>query len=465
MRKAIILIATLALVALTCIGVMTAQYTKSYEYKSNRFEDGFIINGVHCYGLNYNQAAKKLESKWNSRDIVVVGAMDEILGTIKEHDCTFDIDDQVTRVKKDHKVLCALNHYLNIPISITIPVKVTSCSKEFTKSVKDLDFLSRGNVTESKDAYVDIEDPDFRIVKEVYGNKPDADRFMENVIKNIEMGQSRMIYADENYVDIPEVKSDDPKLLKYQKFCRENLDQKIKYDLGEDSYTLTRKDILGLLKDDMSGDVDEKAVKKFVKGIAKRYDNVDRTREFKSLTGKTITIDNAHYGWQVDQGAERKRLIEDLESHKDVSREPEWASRGYGSYSLDIGNTYVDIDITEQKLIYFENGKNVFSTDVVTGNKSAGHSTPTGLYSVLNKATNVTLKGRNSNGSKYSSFVNYWMAFIGSSYGMHDASWRSSFGGDIYLTNGSHGCVNVPPPEMPKLFDLVDYNTPVIVHY
>lgn len=465
MRKALILIGTLAIVAISIIGVLMAQYVSSYEYKNGKFEDGYIINGVRCDGLNYDQAAKKVTSEWNSRDILVVGALDEPLAKISEHDCVFEIGDQVAAAKKNHKLLSTLNHYFNVPVSIEVPMKVKKGSKEFRKEVESLDFLSRGDVVESQDAYVDMEDPNFRIVKEVYGNKPDADQFYEDIIKCIETGQTRFVFTDEDYVDIPKVKSDDPKLLAFQKFCKKNLKQKITYDLGEDSYTISKEELYAMLKDDLSGDPDEEAVRQFVKTVAGRYDNVNRERTFKSLTGKTITIDNANYGWQVDQEAETETLMADISSHKDVSREPEWASRGYGNYSLDIGNTYVDVDITHQKLIFFKNGKKAFTTDVVTGSKNAGYSTPTGLYSVLNKARNITLKGRNSNGTKYSSFVNYWMAFIGSSYGMHDATWRSSFGGDIYINNGSHGCVNVPPANMPKLFDLVDYNTPVIVHY
>ena len=465
MRKAIILIAALVLAAIASLGIMTVQYTKSYEYKSKKFEDGYIINGVRCYGMNYDQATEAITSKWNSNNILVVGALDEVLAAIIEPECEYDIADQVARAKKDHKVLSALNHYLNVPVSVNIPMKVSKCSDEFTRSVKGLEFLDHGDVTESKDAYVDIKDPDFAIVNEVYGDKPDEDKFMEDVIDCIERGETKIVFTSEKYIDIPDVKSDDPGLLEYQKFCRDHLDQKIVYDLGEESYTLSREDLLKFYKDDMSGDIKEKAVKKFVKGIAKKYDNVGKTRTIKTLAGKTVTVDYATYGWEVDQEAEVKKLIKNVKKGKDVTREPEWASVGYGKYSNNIGNTYVDIDISNQSLVYYENGKKAFATDVVTGCVNEGYSTPTGLFSVINKATNITLKGRNSNGTKYSSFVNYWMAFLGSEYGMHDASWRSSFGGSIYVSGGSHGCVNVPSARMPELFDMVEYSTPVLVHY
>lgn len=119
-------------------------------------------------------------------------------------------------------------------------------------------------------------------------------------------------------------------------------------------------------------------------------------------------------------------------------------------------NAYIDVSISEQRLNYYEYGKLVLSSDIVTG---VNNGTPTGNYRVLNKARNVTLKGAN-----YTSFVNYWLAFIGHSYGIHDASWRTNFGGSIYKYNGSHGCINMPYTNASKLYNMVDIGTPVHVN-
>ncbi len=121
--------------------------------------------------------------------------------------------------------------------------------------------------------------------------------------------------------------------------------------------------------------------------------------------------------------------------------------------------TYVEIDIANQILYYYENGDCRFTTSIVTGNHRAGHDTPTGVYRILGKQRNVTLTGRD-----YASFVSYWMNFIGNRVGLHDASWRSRFGGSIYLTNGSHGCVNIPPSVMPQLYSMVSVGTPVVLY-
>lgn len=119
-------------------------------------------------------------------------------------------------------------------------------------------------------------------------------------------------------------------------------------------------------------------------------------------------------------------------------------------------NAYIDVSISEQRLNYYEYGKLILSSDIVTG---VNNGTPTGNYRVLNKARNVTLKGAN-----YTSFVNYWIAFIGHSYGIHDASWRTNFGGSIYKYNGSHGCINMPYTNASKLYNMVDIGTPVHVN-
>lgn len=122
----------------------------------------------------------------------------------------------------------------------------------------------------------------------------------------------------------------------------------------------------------------------------------------------------------------------------------------------EVKSSYIEISISKQKLYYYENNKLIISTDVTTGKPST--PTPTGTFKVTGKARNTTLKGRD-----YISFVQYWIAFIGSSYGIHDASWRSTFGSNLYLTEGSHGCINTPTPAVKKLYEYVKVGTPVYI--
>ena len=120
-------------------------------------------------------------------------------------------------------------------------------------------------------------------------------------------------------------------------------------------------------------------------------------------------------------------------------------------------NTYIQISIYNQTLDYYEHGNLVLSSPVVTG---YGGDTPFGTYSILNKKTNARLVAADNS---YDTRVNYWMAFIGNSHGLHDATWRGSFGGNIYTYDPSHGCVNMPYDKIETLFYMVEVGTPVYI--
>ena len=106
----------------------------------------------------------------------------------------------------------------------------------------------------------------------------------------------------------------------------------------------------------------------------------------------------------------------------------------------------------------YKNGQQVVSSPCVTGCIAKGHGTPTGVYSIFSMD-----KNRYLNGDGYKSWVNFFVPFNGG-IGFHDASWRSTFGGNIYLYSGSHGCINMPYAQVQKLFANVSMGEKVIVY-
>ena len=113
-----------------------------------------------------------------------------------------------------------------------------------------------------------------------------------------------------------------------------------------------------------------------------------------------------------------------------------------------------------------KDGAIVWDAPCVTGNESKGHNTPAGIYTLTYKQRDRVLRGaKRADGSyEYESPVSYWMPFNGG-IGLHDANWRGSFGGTIYKTNGSHGCVNLPPQKTAALYELVYQGIPVICYH
>lgn len=141
--------------------------------------------------------------------------------------------------------------------------------------------------------------------------------------------------------------------------------------------------------------------------------------------------------------------------------------RGVLSYTGQRANPYgyscIEVCLGEQAIYVYVDNALVLSSPCVTGRPTEARRTPVGEYQIYAKEVNRTLKGANEDGSKYESFVNYWMPFQGG-YGLHDATWRGQFGGKIYTTNGSHGCVNLPLDVAAALYNICWIGMPVIVH-
>lgn len=129
----------------------------------------------------------------------------------------------------------------------------------------------------------------------------------------------------------------------------------------------------------------------------------------------------------------------------------------------DWGNTYVQVDLAGQHVYMIKDGACVWDAPCVTGNVSKAYTTPDGIYSLTYKEKDRILRGKKLDNGKYEyeSHVDYWMPFNGG-IGFHDASWRNKFGGTIYQTSGSHGCVNLPPASVPAFYDMLYKGIPVI---
>ncbi|MDD4200843.1 MAG: L,D-transpeptidase family protein [Eubacteriales bacterium] len=467
MRKVLIIIAAVIAALLVIAGILTISYTSSDDFTSDTFPEGTMINGVNCSGLDYDRAADEIGDAWNSKTVVVQGKLGEKLDSYTDFGCTYDIKDQLEKVKADHLISAAINHYIHIPFDARIAMKVAKCDKDFAENVKNSEFLSYSTIVKTQDAYVDLEEPGFPIVPEVYGNEVNADAYLDDILVAVSTGNFLFQFDEDAYRTMPEVKSDDRELAEYQKFCRKYLNQKISYQLGTESFTLSAAQLRELMKDDLSGNPDQNAVWEFADKLKQDYDVEEK--EFTSLTGKTFKVSGGGAGWLIDVDGEAAQLSADISSHEDINREPVYLQKGTGEYSktLDLGDTYIDVDISRQQVVYFENEKKKLETDCVTGCWAAGHSTPTGVYDVWSKNRNIILRGggKKKDPGYYESFVSYWMPFLGNSYGLHDASWRSSFGGEIYRYSGSHGCVNLPPPKAAELYNMISIGTTVIIHY
>lgn len=211
--------------------------------------------------------------------------------------------------------------------------------------------------------------------------------------------------------------------------------------------------------------VDAAKVADYVQGLRNKYDTPAGTQTWQSADGTTKSI-KTNYGWHIDQAKETEALIANIQSLQSVTREPVYASRAVQTEMPQWGKTFVEIDISSQHVYFYQNGNCVWDSKCVTGTATdPDRATPTGVFALKYKQRDRVLRGRinpQTGKPSYESPVAYWMPFNGN-IGLHDANWRSSFGGNIYLKSGSHGCINLPPKNAKTLYELITPGTVIVV--
>ncbi len=246
----------------------------------------------------------------------------------------------------------------------------------------------------------------------------------------------------------------------------------ITYEFGNISEVVDCEEISNFMATDEEGNLahdesgafymDPEKIKTYVRHLAEKYNTVNKPRTFRATRGSMVTVSTGTYGFKLDEKAEIKYLSDVIGNKKQLTRKPQFSQEAYtGVYNVsdDIGDTYIEVDLTNQMMYYYKNNRLQIETPVVTGNTSLGRGTPEKVCFVYAKQRNRVLRGEG-----YASFVNFWMPVYGG-VGIHDASWRGSYGGKIYKTNGSHGCINTPYNEVSQLYKMVEIGTPVLIFY
>ena len=280
---------------------------------------------------------------------------------------------------------------------------------------------------------------------------------VSNAVESL-MGE---VNLDENgcYVE-PQVKDDDAELLKLIEELNQYAGAIITYDFGEKQEVLDGEIIsTWLTAENHQVVVDEEAVLSYVKDLGSTYNTAYQPKELETSYGETVTISKGSYGWRIDNEAETAQILADIKAGAAVEREPVYAQTANSHGEHDYGDSYVEINLTAQHLFLYKDGELVIETDFVSGNVAQGHASPTGAYGVTYTTTNAVLRG-----DDYATPVNYWMPFAGD-VGMHDATWRNRFGGNIYKTNGSHGCINLPYSAAQTIYNTIEKGYPVLVYY
>lgn len=461
--------ALVAIISYCALMIVGAFYFNSKVIVPDKFPDSTFVNGVDVSNKDIKGAKAALTKEWNKHDISILEYGGSQIGEISKFDLEYDIDDQLDKAMKPGTENALKRFFNKDERKYTIEMKPLKSTKLFDKQFKALSIVKNAKGThKSKNAYIDKSNFDFNIVKEVYGDTVDTKKLKQAIFRAIAKDENTFEFKKSSFYEAPEITSNSKVLLKELDYCKKYLSFKINYRNSVDDYVVPPSwlDKMMKVKDNEEVHVKKAKIKNFVESVIyPKFSSTGATRKLKSMGGGTYKVSGGTYGYTVDSSREVKRLKKELLKGHNVEREPFYTDNKAPSADEknDIGKNFIEVSLGKQTLWVVRKGKVKVKTSIVSGNVAGGHATPTGTYYIVYKDTNTILRGENDDGSEYASPVSYWMPFY-LGYGIHDASWRGAFGGSIYLSGGSHGCVNCPVSVMPKIFKHSYTGMPVIVH-
>jgi len=451
---------TIIILLVVLLLLLTAgAYGYGVHYFSSHFLPGSMVNGFNCSYMT-SEDTEDLLNQRVSAYVLAVETMKNGQEAISAQDVGLSyvstgIVKQLIKDQDRFTWFLAFNQDKNYDISESLSYNVELMGQ----AVDNLKCMQPENVVQPVDAQIQDTGDTFEIIPEVQGQKLDGRKGYQAVEAAVKRLDTTVDLDVAGCYLAPEILSDDDLL---EQRCAEKnrmIQTAVVYQFGENQEILNGEITHQWIQTGEDGSFywDEQMISQYVSDLASRYNTSGTSRYFQTSYGPTVKV-SGPYGWKINEKEETAQLIKILEAGESQTREPVYVTKGASYSGADYGNTYAEVNLTAQHLFFYQDGKKVLESDFVSGNVRKNHTTPPGIFGLSYKQRDAVLRGEG-----YASPVDFWMPFHGG-IGFHDASWRSNFGGSIYKTNGSHGCINMPYARAKELYNLVYPNVPVICY-
>lgn len=438
-----------------------------YFHQKNHFNKNTTINNVAVGGLTARQACEKLQGTAGTTKVYL---NNNLVYQHENQQAKFNASDEA-------KFQQALNQqftFLPSQKAVNLAIKPANFSEHsldaakttVTKKVNQLNKNRKAPV----DAYALYQDDKVTVVPAVKGNKYDLAAALHHLDQQ---AGSHQIRIDLHYEQ--PVTADSKTVKNEQKQLEKLANKQVTYQVLDKKYDLTSNQIITKATyHDGKYDFDTAALDKQVKKINQAQATLGKSFRFKTHDGQEITTTaDGSYGWQISSKKAGTSLTDAILNGKQtVNAEHDIAGTGYNLQGLGygvtsnngLGNTYAEVSLAEQRAYFYRDGKCVLSTNIVSGTNNEGNKTPKGVWYIMYQQSPSVLRGLNDDGSTYASKVTYWSPFTDTGCGFHDASWRHNWSSTAYLTDGSHGCINMQPSVAGQAYQYLEKNEPVIVY-
>lgn len=449
----------LSLMALAA--VIVGAYVVVAVYFGGHFYSGSQIYGIDCSRLTVGQVKQEVEEKIGEYTLTVEerGGQKDVI-TASQIGLVYQDENGIEKQLKKQR--CYIwPAMLLLRGSGTLAIHTAYDRDNIDTVLKNMNCFLPGNIVAPQDAHRGDTETGYEVVPEVMGTTLDYTKTKEAIMEALDRGEVSISLEDAGcYID-PLVYQDDKELNDEVNELNGLVTARITYDFSDRQEVVDASVIKGWIVKDDDGSyyIDDNQIWAYVAQLASKYDTFGGSRTFYTSMGTTVSLSGGDYGWAIDQDATAQILSDDVKAGKTETITPEYVYTAMCRDENDIGDTYVEVCISMQEMWCYKDGELIVDTPVVTGNPNKGNETPAGgVWAIDAKMQDYVLRGEG-----YASPVDYWMPFNGD-VGIHDMQNRAYFGGSIYLTNGSHGCVNTPYDAAQTIYNTVSIGTPVIVY-
>lgn len=446
------------------VGILLLIYIGGIFYYRTHFLPGTYINGINVSSQSQEKAIETVEKGFTNRLVILEGEdnlTDEISGN--EIGLKFDkINDLTDLIENQSLYLWIFDFALLKNNDFTTSYTVDDTKLD--KVISQLSIVTNPDIITPENAKIIYNGTNFEITPAIYGNQPNLTRLKNAIINALIHNNKTINLATSGLYNEPKILENNTDLILELDYYNTAANADIILNFFGERISIN-KDVFysWLMTENNEVTLNQDQLNEYVASLADRFNSKTNVYTFQASNGQVYQFVNNRV-WVLNQTEEANLLKEQILTGTVIEENPIWSNQGLtNNLSNIISDNYVEVSLANQNLKFIMNNVEVVNTSIVSGNVQTGNNTITGLYYILSKDTNQRVNVLYSDGSISEEIVSYWMPFT-ETYGIVSSGWRNEYGGDIYLTQGTDGDIDISNFSAQNLYNNVSIGTPVIIY-
>ena len=349
---------------------------EDYSYKTPVEAEDMIYSKLQNYSL-------EITGREDVYDVILPG----------EIEMEYIFDDSLVQIKQEQKpILWILGFFKEY--SYDLPRIVEYKEEALDQKLEGLTFFKRENIRAPSNAYIAYSEEanQYVIIAAKPGMEVLKDKAVEVIKEAILSLQTSVDLEDAGCYKIAAVDEDNEDLKAALETANRYLSANITYDWNENEVLVDRDVIRDWVT--INGnkvELDEEEITKFLQEQAEEYDTYNKNRIFETTDAREIELIGNAYGWETDVKTETEALTKAVKNGETIEKVPAHSDVAPAAGQVEIGDSYVEIDLGNQHLYLYVDGELILESDFVSGNASRGWNTPAGVFSLTYKTRNAVL--------------------------------------------------------------------------